>query len=129
MSGAFINGWTKQSTIEHLKKEFKGYSYNLEKGLCMYRGPNGTKCAIGCFIPDDAYNSAFEQSVIRDLIKWSPELLKYMPIREDLLQQFQGAHDNSSDKEYEPTLQRIVTFIESLPEEPQCPKAWDNATP
>lgn len=23
--------------------------------MCLYRGPNGLKCAIGCLIPDDLY--------------------------------------------------------------------------
>ncbi len=27
---------------------------------CLYRGPNGTKCAIGCLIPDDRYFPALE---------------------------------------------------------------------
>lgn len=26
----------------------------------MYRGPDGTKCAAGCLIPDDMYNPAWE---------------------------------------------------------------------
>lgn len=27
---------------------------------CLYRGPNGTKCAIGCIIPDDRYQEQFD---------------------------------------------------------------------
>jgi len=27
---------------------------------CLYRGPNGLKCAIGCLIPDDKYDSGME---------------------------------------------------------------------
>lgn len=27
---------------------------------CMYRGANGTSCAIGCLIPDDKYEARFE---------------------------------------------------------------------
>lgn len=29
-------------------------------GMCLYRGPNGTKCAIGHCIPDDDYRERFE---------------------------------------------------------------------
>jgi hypothetical protein len=29
-------------------------------GDCLYRGPNGTKCAIGCLIPDDRYSESLE---------------------------------------------------------------------
>lgn len=27
---------------------------------CLYRGPNGTSCAVGCLIPDSAYSPDFE---------------------------------------------------------------------
>lgn len=30
-------------------------------GLCMYRGPGGTKCAAGILIPDDAYDARMER--------------------------------------------------------------------
>lgn len=29
-------------------------------GSCLYRGPNGTKCAVGCLIPDDLYEPSME---------------------------------------------------------------------
>lgn len=29
-------------------------------GVCRYRGPDGTTCAIGCLIPDSRYSSEFE---------------------------------------------------------------------
>lgn len=28
--------------------------------MCMYRGPNGLKCAIGCLIPDELYDPKME---------------------------------------------------------------------
>jgi hypothetical protein len=31
---------------------------------CLYRGPNGTKCAIGCLIPDELYKLAFESETL-----------------------------------------------------------------
>jgi hypothetical protein len=40
-----------------------------DQGGCMYRSPDGLKCAIGCLIPDDAYTSAMEGS-IGDLMKF-----------------------------------------------------------
>ena len=27
---------------------------------CLYRGPNGLKCAVGCLIPDDLYDPLME---------------------------------------------------------------------
>lgn len=33
---------------------------NHPGGTCLYRGPNGTKCAVGCLIPDDMYEPTME---------------------------------------------------------------------
>lgn len=35
-------------------------SVNKFTRTCMYRGPEGTKCAVGWIIPDDRYNTLFE---------------------------------------------------------------------
>lgn len=32
-----------------------------EEGGCFYRGPNGTKCAVGCFISDEEYSPEMEE--------------------------------------------------------------------
>lgn len=38
-------------------------------GNCRYRGADGTKCAIGCLIPDERYEARFEgSSVYEDLV-------------------------------------------------------------
>lgn len=31
-----------------------------DKRTCLYRGPEGLKCAAGCLIPDDKYSSTME---------------------------------------------------------------------
>lgn len=70
----------------------------LPSGDCAYRGQDGSKCAIGCLIPDDLYEGTFKQyegkvwCVIPD-----DELLK-IGIEKDknyrLLTQLQSVHDN-----------------------------------
>jgi predicted RNase H-like nuclease len=30
--------------------------------VCAYRGENGTKCAVGCLIPDEAYDPSIENT-------------------------------------------------------------------
>lgn len=35
-------------------------SHSPQKRACMYRGPDGLKCAVGHVIPDEYYNSLFE---------------------------------------------------------------------
>ena len=37
---------------------------SLTYGSCLYRGPDGTKCAVGCLIPDDLYSSQMEGAAI-----------------------------------------------------------------
>ncbi len=36
-------------------------------GYCLYRGPNGTKCFAGIFIPDDQYDRLIEGNVFDSL--------------------------------------------------------------
>lgn len=33
---------------------------NPVTGACLYRAPDGKKCAVGCLIPDDKYRADFE---------------------------------------------------------------------
>ena len=49
-------------TAHLLKQQVK--SYSQEEG-CMYRGPNGTMCAVGCLIPDEDYRPKFEGLSVR----------------------------------------------------------------
>lgn len=39
-----------------------GPSIDLSTGTpsCRYRGPDGRRCAVGCVLPDDKYDSSFE---------------------------------------------------------------------
>jgi len=37
-----------------------GYSYDAGGHGCLYRGPNGCKCALGHSIPDDGYDPSLE---------------------------------------------------------------------
>ena len=36
---------------------------------CRYRGPNGTKCAIGWLIPDDKYLPEMEDSTVASILE------------------------------------------------------------
>lgn len=70
---------------------------------CAYRGSDGTKCAVGCLIPDDKYSPAYENMAIGGSGMRARELQDIL--REQgydniaLLQDLQRAHDDdvSSD--------------------------------
>jgi hypothetical protein len=62
---------------------------------CAYRGTNGTKCAVGFFIPDDLYYPALEsKSLFADAVL---NLGCFEDKNFSLLQEMQVAHDISSD--------------------------------
>lgn len=65
---------------------------------CAYRGDNGTKCAIGCLIPDEAYLHEIEGSTCRSGAV--VELLKslydfHTEYQMSFLRQLQIVHDRS----------------------------------
>ncbi len=59
--------YTKQQTfnkvVRHLRRQGVRSS---AAGVCFYRGPNDTKCAVGCLIPDELYQYRMEGCSVRD---------------------------------------------------------------
>lgn len=49
-----------------------------EHGGCMYRGPNGLQCAVGCLIPDEIYDGAMEGKSAMALVRTHPETQPYL---------------------------------------------------
>lgn len=100
-----INGFTKESMIAVLKKQFKGQALEGD-GNCRFLTSEGKKCAVGCFIPDDKYNDCIEglgvdASTIVD--KNTPtgvkarffreNYTKFMPLNYSGMGAFQAYHD------------------------------------
>lgn len=59
---------------------------------CMYRGPNGLRCAAGWLLPDSKYRAAFEGKSIDGL----PPAI-FGGVSYALLLALQSAHDDCSD--------------------------------
>jgi hypothetical protein len=61
-------------------------------GRCLYRGPDGMKCAIGVLIPDEEYVEAMESLSIRQLLR----LLKarFEDVDPHFLNALQNLHDD-----------------------------------
>lgn len=107
-----INGWTKQSMIQHIKKEFKGKSINAPDGYCLYRGPEGKKCAVGMFIPDEKYRPEMDGSDLDNgytVFQIHNICPNNMPLEGFGLQSLQAVHDRSNPSE---TLQDMLEWIE-----------------
>lgn len=94
-----INGWTKASMIEKLKKEFKGKAINpehMESGTCAYLTPDGKKCAVGCFIPDGNPAQHYDGGILAMKIFKSElfsGIVTHMPLKNEGLLEFQNFHD------------------------------------
>lgn len=52
----------------HLLTQNKKSSRPDDPDRCLYRGPNGTSCAVGCLIPDAEYNPTIMEGYSVNLI-------------------------------------------------------------
>jgi hypothetical protein len=106
---AFNNAWQRFA----VNKE--PASYDPVKNMCMYRGPNGTKCAIGGLYPDDQHHTENEcasaSTILRGEVfsRWdndggiNREIQAIMPealegLDPDFADDLQGAHDIAARK-------------------------------
>lgn len=67
---------------------------------CLYRGPNGTKCAVGVLIPDEDYDDKIEEMSADDaiyLLAPKSQTCASLRAHDKLLSTLQDAHD---DEEY-----------------------------
>lgn len=104
-----INGWTKESIINHLKANFKGKSVD-STGFCSYRGSLGTKCAIGMFIPDSMYVSEMDEgnNGYRRTDTEYPRLRDVVPLEVSAMAALQGIHDGSDPTN---TLNAMINWV------------------
>lgn len=86
--------------VTHLRKQNAVSA--KQNGMCVYRGPNGMKCAVGCLIPDDVYKPEMECGGVGVLFMNFPETAK--EIGKDnihLLRHLQTIHDQYSPLRWE----------------------------
>ena len=66
-----------------------------ETGICVYRGPNNTKCAAGILIPDKLYKPHMEGRDFNTLCVDFPEIDALFSIAEqELILHLQNVHDD-----------------------------------
>lgn len=106
------NGWTKAEMLAWVMFNYNGKSVRVYRSLhsCRYRGPNGKKCAVGMFIPDELYNPLFEGAGACELLQDNPELCSNMPLEPMGMRVLQGIHDDSPTNGDE-VLQNMVGWI------------------
>jgi hypothetical protein len=79
-------------------------------GGCRYRGDEGTKCAIGCLIPDYMYDSGFEGWSVGPLVSTHPRMAELFGPEPPLLllDRLQAVHDENPVDEWEDRLERVA---------------------
>lgn len=83
-----------------LKKKSLKKTRGADDDACLYRGPGGLKCAIGCLIPDSKYDECMENKIVKDILLNYPELRPYLGANESLLEDLQAIHDTDEVKEW-----------------------------
>lgn len=64
------------TVVAHLRKQGRK-STTLVNQHCVYRAPNGDKCAIGCLIRDEDYDRSIEGLTVRAVRHYIGELLHW----------------------------------------------------
>lgn len=78
---------------------------HVAPGLCVYRGSNGSKCAVGCLIKDEFYNPSFEGkacnhvTIVNALVASEVESYDKQMLR--MLLNLQDIHDNFDPEHWE----------------------------
>lgn len=81
-----------------------------DKGACFYKNEQGLKCAAGCLIPDDMYNSNFEYK------SWG-SLVRQKSVPEDhigLIQRMQYMHDETPVSNWKLELDKLEGELDAF---------------
>lgn len=96
-------------------------SLNSGKGdtpICLYRGPNGLKCAIDCLLSDDLAEAFDKRQDSTSVVSLSVDGLLPEDLREvdlALLIRLQGLHDDASVLDWPKGLMQIAGAFELVP--------------
>jgi len=121
MQLAPLNPSDKQSVFDHVATHLltQRVPARSASGMCQYRGPNGTKCAVGYLIPDSDYRPEWEGSSIQGRELY----LVGRGFSISLLSDLQGLHDQHSPAAWKRILVNIADahelstdVVNSLPE-------------
>lgn len=82
------------------------YQDGTPRSSCLYRGPNGTKCAIGVFIPDTAYSADLEGSRVCVEKVWQAAGLTRYQL--ELAASLQTIHDEVPVNRWETRLNKLA---------------------
>ena len=104
--------------VRHLLTQNKKSTLGPKNYSCAYRGADGTKCAIGCLIPDEEYHESLEGVAAWALMQnrnYSDRVGAVLKKRLDVLGgnlacDLQDAHDNYPVEMWADQLKKIATL-------------------
>ena len=83
----------------------RSWDYNT----CLYRGPNGLKCAVGCLIPDNEYTPEMETKSAQFVLPMlSDKTLSNSFELEEMLSNLQRLHDGWTPEHWPQKLRDIA---------------------
>jgi hypothetical protein len=113
------NQETFDTVVAHLRRQgSKAQARDPTSGLitCLYRAPDGKRCAAGCLIPDNQYEPALELSAVGGISEnnkyCSNEvtlLIEELGHDIELVGALQSMHDNSEVADWETKLEQLAT--------------------
>lgn len=100
---------TKQETFDRVVQHLRQQAAKAEdsNGGCMYRTPDGKRCAVGALIPDELYRPAFEGFRIGGENPVTA-LMEHLGHSLPLLRDLQRLHDNGDVREWETELECVA---------------------
>lgn len=87
--------------------------------LCAYRGPDGKKCAVGIFIPDEKYDPGMEQRNLSSLIVQFPDAIegvefingsRFLNEKGQILTDLQETHDDVDPEHWKESLAKLAAY-------------------
>jgi hypothetical protein len=93
------------TVVKHLLTQNKR---SADHTICLYRGPHGSKCAIGCLIPDELYQPWMELTQLIEIVVEVPAIEQYTGSNYELLSNLQCIHDCVSVKGWRESLVKLA---------------------
>jgi hypothetical protein len=99
------------TVVNHLRKQ--GKKSIDAGGACMYRGPDGTKCAAGILITDEEYHWDLEGKIVLALTTqknkaYLPGFAEVVGPNTDLMLSLQSVHDQFVVEMWEKELESVA---------------------
>jgi hypothetical protein len=107
----------QQETFEFVARHLFAQGHKAVGGRserCMYRGADGSTCAVGCLIPDDDYSTDMEMLTAAALVRrFGNQLPSFMKRQVRLLGDLQSVHDNGPSPFTTEYLREALRFVGS----------------